>query len=361
MPSKLKLAVLFILIVLVFSGCATLPTGDGLPVYSIGGTAYYPLVSLCELRGVDFKYDTLTMAAALAKDGKRINLRPGSTLILVDDRPMRLKEPVDIYQGAVVVPRQFKEQIIDVLFKPSALARKYGAAKIKLSKIVIDAGHGGNDPGAIGRSGLREKDVNLDIAKRLSKLLRQEGVETVMTRSGDKFIPLPNRVSIANGSGADLFVSIHSNASRSRSLNGFEVYYVAPSVSDSKRASSAWRGENLNLKGAEFASSSADLKMIVWDMVYTNSRAESIKLSNALCKVIDKDIGVKILGVKAARFQVLKGIKIPGVLIETSFISNSGEEKLLKSNIYRQKMAEGILEGLRNYSQDMALAEVSGR
>ncbi|MFA5005783.1 MAG: N-acetylmuramoyl-L-alanine amidase [Candidatus Omnitrophota bacterium] len=355
----LILPTIFYILSTILSGCVTLPVQDGLPVYYIGGSAYYPLASLCERRNIELNYDAVTRIVNLERDAKRVTLRPGDALILIDGRPTRLIHPVDIYQGTVVVPRQFKEQVLDVLFKQPVSYQRYATARIRLHKVVIDPGHGGNDPGAIGRTGLREKDVNLDIAKRLSALLKQEGVQTVMTRSTDKFIPLPVRVNIANHSGADLFVSVHSNASRTRSLNGFEVYYVAPSVSDSKRAYFSTRNATLDLKDAEFASSSTDLKAIIWDMIYTNSRAESIELSHSICRSIDSDLNVKILGVKSARFQVLKGIKMPGVLVETGFVSNYSEEKLLRSNAYRQKIAEGILEGIRDYSQGLVLMEAS--
>ncbi len=349
-------------LIILISGCATIPGGESITAYSIGGVTYYPLVSLCDLRGVSLQYDTFLRTAYLFKDSKGVNLRIGDGLVLVNNNVVHLNSPVDIYQGTIVVPRQFKEQIFDVLYKQLAVEhRRTAVEKIKVSKVVIDAGHGGNDPGAIGRNGVREKDVNLDIAKRLSSLLRAEGVQTILTRSRDNFVPLSSRVSIANSSGADLFVSIHSNANRSRSLCGFEVYYVAPSVSDSKRAALTARSVSFNLKEGVFASNSTDLKTIVWDMIYTNSRAESIELSHSLCKVMDTNIDANILGVKSARFQVLKGIRMPGVLIEVGFVSNLNEERLLRTGAYRQKLAEGILEGLRGYSQDMALVEVISR
>jgi len=351
-----------ICLVILISGCATVPAGENIPAYSIGGATYYPLVSLCSLRRVDMQYDTFLRTAYLSKESNRVNLRAGDSLILVNDNIMHLNSPVDIYEGTIVVPRQFKEQIFDVLFKaPSITYRRPGIGKIKLNKVVIDPGHGGNDPGAIGRGGLREKNVNLDIAKKLNSLLRAEGVQTVLTRSSDKFIPLSTRVSIANKSGADLFISIHSNANRSRSISGFEVYYVAPSVSDTKRAAFTARNAQLNLKNAVFAGSSPELRAIVWDMIYTNSRAESIELSHSLCRVMDSSIDANILGVKGARFQVLKGVRMPGVLIEIGFVSNPNEERLLKTSAYRQKLAEGILEGIREYSQDKALVEASSR
>ncbi len=360
--TSLKLFFLCISLILLISGCVTVPTGENIAVYSIGGKTYYPLVSLCDLRHVPMQYEPLLRTVYLSNENKSVNLRVGDSLILVNDNIMRLNSPVDVYQGTIVVPRQFKEEVFDVLFKPTvAVLRRRGAGKIKLTRVVIDAGHGGNDPGAIGRSGLREKDVNLDIAKRLSGLLREEGVQTVLTRSTDKFIPLSGRVSIANKSGADLFISVHSNAARSRSLSGFEVYYVAPSVSDTKRAALTARSVSLNLKDAAFASNSQDLRTIVWDMIYTNSRAESIELSRSLCRIMDSSIDANILGVKNARFQVLKGIRMPGILIEVGFVSNLNEERLLRTAAYRQKLAEGILEGLRDYSQDMALVEESRR
>jgi len=356
------LSTIYYLLSTVLTGCATIPPRNAIPAYSINDVTYYPLVSLCDLRGVDIQYDTLISTAYLSKNAKHVSLRAGDALVLVNDNIMHLTSPIDIYQGTIVVPKQFKEQVFDILFPQVISAqRRQIQEKIKLSKVVIDAGHGGNDPGAIGKNGLREKDVNLDIAKKLSDLLRAEGVSTVLTRSSDKFIPLSTRVNIANKSGADLFISIHSNANRSRSLCGFEVYYVAPSISDSKRAYMTARSTSLNLKDAVLASNSQDLQAVIWDMIYTNSRAESIELAHSLCKVMDSSIDVNILGIKGARFQVLKGVRTPGILIEVGFVSNQNEERLLRTSAYRQKLSEGILEGLRRYSQDMALVEVSTR
>jgi N-acetylmuramoyl-L-alanine amidase len=358
----LKIFLTCISLVILISGCATIPVGENIATYSINGATYFPLVTLCDLRGVLMQYDPLLRTAYLSKDAQHVSLRVGDGLVLVNDNVMHLNSPVDVYQGTIAVPRQFKEQVFDLLFRKVTLGyRRAGIAKIKLSKVVIDAGHGGNDPGAIGRNGLKEKDVNLDIAKRLSSLLRAEGVLTVLTRSTDKFIPLSTRVSIANKSRADLFISIHSNAARSRSLSGFEVYYVAPSVSDAKRAALTARSASLNLKDTVFSSDTQDLRAIVWDMIYANSRAESIELAHSLCKIMDSSIDANILGVKNARFQVLKGITMPGILIEVGFVSNLNEERLLRTGAYREKLAAGIVEGIREYSQDMALVEVSSR
>ena len=345
------------------SGCAGVPTKTaGIPTYNIGGQTYYSLVSLCESRNIDWQYDTFTRIIILNKNSHRVNLMVGDALVLVDGAPLHIKYPVDIYQGAIVVPYKFKEQVLDVLFKESYPLSKAARSVLKIRKVVIDAGHGGNDPGAVGRTtGLREKDVNLDIAKRLSNLLRAEGVQVVMTRSTDRFIPLSRRVEIANNSGAELFISIHSNANRVKSLNGFEVYYVAPGVNDSQRAYNSAQDAELNLESASFASRSLELKAILWDMVYTNSRAESIELARSLCRAVNNNLDAKILGVKGARFEVLRGVRMPAVLIETGFLSNYNEEHMLKNSYYRQKISQALIQGIRDYAQDLKLMKVAQR
>lgn len=355
-----KILFSIILTVLFLSGCATLPPRGAVPAYSLNGVSYFSLAGLCNIKGLDLQYDTYTRTAVLAKGAQRIKLRVGDPLILVNGSPMHLAYPPDLYQGALVVPSQFRVQVLDNLFKEEQPAGRR-ASLVRIRKVIIDPGHGGNDPGAIGRTGLREDEVNLDIAKRLRKLLISSGVEVVMTRDSDRFITLPRRVDMANNSGADLFISIHSNANPSKSMNGFEVYYVATSVSDSKRALLSANNSRINLGSLSFASSSRDLKVIVWDMIYTNSRAESIELSRSICKAIDRGLDTKINGVKGARYYVLKGAHIPAVLIEIGFLSNSGEERLLRTSSYRQKIAQGIFEGIDDYAQDTAIMEASKR
>jgi len=346
----------FLLILFFVAGCATVPTRETLPVYSIKGVGYISLVAFCESRGINWEYDTFTRTAVLRRDAHKINLMVGQDLALVDGQIVFMKHPVELYQGMVVLPDKFKEQVLDALFKavPSV---KRPAAVLYLRKVVVDAGHGGGDPGAIGRTGLREKDVVLDIAGRLATLLKDEGIEVVMTRSTDRFISLARRVEIANASGADIFLSIHANANRVRSLNGFEVYYVANNVDDNKRALWAAAHSRLDFQRDCFASGSLTLKAILWDMLYTQARGESIGLARSICRSIDHDLNTQVLGVKGARFYVLKGVGMPAILIETGFLSNSSEERMLRNGFYRQKIAEAIADGLNNYARDLALAE----
>ncbi len=362
MKNRLILIIVALAVTLSLSGCVTAPPRETFPTYTINGATYYPLVALCEAKGINWRYDTFTRVVILDKGAHRISLKAGDNLVLVDQRAMLLNYPVDIHAGTIVVPVKFKEQILDVLFKgagPSAGRPAVFPVSRVIKKAVVDAGHGGNDPGAIGRTGLREKDVNLDIAKRLAILLRAEGVEVVITRSSDRFVPLDTRVRISNSSKADLFVSIHSNANRVRSLNGFEIYYVAVNRNDSKNALSSARNVDLELDDASFASNSLVLKAILWDMLHTDDRAESVHLARSICRAVDNNLDVRVIGAKEARYEVLRGARMPAVLVETGFLSNYNEERMLKNSYYRQKMAESIMDGIRDYAQGLASAEAS--
>jgi N-acetylmuramoyl-L-alanine amidase len=180
-----------------------------------------------------------------------------------------------------------------------------------------------------------------------------------MTRTNDTFISLQRRVDIANSTGSDLFISIHSNANRVKNLSGFEVYYVTPSLNDARRAMNAAKDASPVIEGSESASDSLNLRATLWDMIYTASRAESIELARSLCRTIDRDLNTKVLGVKGANFYVLKGVRMPAVLIETGFVSNPQEELLLKNNFYRQQVAEAIADGIQSYAKDYTIMEAS--
>ncbi len=340
-------------------GCATVSVRGALTTYSINGVSYLSLVALCDLKGINWDYDVITRTVNLKKDSHRIKLLVGENTVLVDGTPRQLNHPVDIYEGAIVVPYKFREQILDVLFKESKLSAEAIYPLSKIKKVIIDAGHGGRDPGAIGRTGLREKMVTLDIAKRLKVLLEAQGFEVVMTRSQDKFISLEERVRITNRAGADLLLSIHANANRVRSLKGFEVYYISPNISDSQRALYASKNETLNLDSSCFSDYSVSLKAILWDMIYNYNRAEAIELSRAICKTIACNLDTRLIGVKSANFQVLRGACVPAVLIEVGFLSNSTEERSLSEAYYRQRIAEAINQGLQDYGREIALTKQS--
>lgn len=350
------LAVTFLL------GCATVPTAKvGEPAiqkFYINNTVYYPLLGLCSHYAISWDYDSIGRQISLKKSDSEIKLLIDSSMILVNSHPLDIKYPIVIYNGSVAVPSKFKEIVLDKLYRQARPLNKQEYAGYKrIKRVVVDAGHGGRDPGAVGRTGLREKDVNLDLAKRLAGILERQGIEVVMTRKVDKFISLQERVEIANRVNADFFISIHSNSARSRKLNGFEVYYLTDKADDSLRALSAAKNNiDLNIEEGSFYKKSLELKATLWDMLYTQNRWESILMAQAIAQAASRNMGLRILGVKGASFFVLKGNSIPAVLIEVGFLSNQLEEKYLRNGFYRQQIAEALADGIADYNRRYKLA-----
>jgi N-acetylmuramoyl-L-alanine amidase len=223
-----------------------------------------------------------------------------------------------------------------------------------LRRIVVDAGHGGKDPGAIGPNQVMEKDVTLAIARQLSKRLRDElHCEVIMTRSGDTYLPLQERTALANRVDADLFISIHANASENRSVYGVETYYLNFSKNDQAVAVAA-RENGMSLREV------GNLELILFDLMANSKINESSRLAaeiqNALVQRLSRKYSkVKNLGVRPGPFHVLLGATMPSVLVETAFISNRREEKRLTSPEYHQQAADAIIAGVRNYAKAFKL------
>lgn len=217
-------------------------------------------------------------------------------------------------------------------------------------RIVVDAGHGGKDPGAIGPSGVMEKDITLALAKRLAVRLEKElGCQVVLTRDRDIFLPLEERTAIANRVGADLFISIHANASNNRSAQGIETYYLNFSKND-KAAAVAARENGTSLKEV------GDLELILFDLMANAKINESSRLAAEIQKSLVDRLGrhyseVKNHGVRQGPFYVLLGANMPSVLVETAFISNKTEEKRLKSAAYQDHAAIAIAGAVKTFSQ----------
>jgi len=219
--------------------------------------------------------------------------------------------------------------------------------------IVIDPGHGGKDPGAIGRGGLKEKDVVLDIGLRLKKLLRRQGYTVIMTRADDTFIPLGDRTQIANSRNADLFVSIHANANPNRRTKGVQVYLLG-------KATDAEARDTASRENGDDNSHMSDLDQIFNDMALDFRINHSITLAyqthDAFLRTVGKRYSVADLGVKRAPFYVLMNSTMPGILAEVSFISNPQEEARLRQAAYRQSIAEALARGVERYLAESEIA-----
>lgn len=337
----------------VFVGCATVsgPKLAELPIqkFYINNIPYYPLRELCRHFKIDWDYDSFARQISMKKADTEVKLLMDSSVALVNGSPLDIQQPVYAHNGLTVVPEKFRELVIDRFYcRIIPQASSEYAPGYAIRKVIVDAGHGGHDPGAIGRTGLREKDVNLDIARRLARLLEAKGIDATMTRSADKFITLEERANIANRARADFFISIHSNSARSARLNGFEVYYITDKVNDYSRALDTARNADLHIEPASFYNTSLNLKATLWDIIYTQSRLKSIIIAQSICQAAGRNMGLRILGVKGAPFYVLKGTRIPAVLVEVGFVSHPSEERYLRSGFYRQQLAEAIAEGILN-------------
>jgi N-acetylmuramoyl-L-alanine amidase len=232
----------------------------------------------------------------------------------------------------------------------STLTRALG---LKIGRIVIDAGHGGHDTGTIGPTGLMEKDLCLDVALRLGKIIQQRlpGADIVYTRSDDTFIPLEERTHLANEAKADLFLSIHANSSEDHAARGIETYYLNLKGS----------GDSMDVAARENAASQQsihDLEDLIKKIARTEKIDESREfaedIQDSLSKRIQKSVKpVKNRGVRKAPFVVLIGADMPSILTEISFLSNPADELLLKKPEYRQRVAEGLYQGVASYLQSL--------
>jgi N-acetylmuramoyl-L-alanine amidase len=226
------------------------------------------------------------------------------------------------------------------------------ALGLKIGRIVIDPGHGGHDTGTIGPTGLREKDVVLDVALRLRKLLeRNTGCDVIMTRRDDTFIPLEERTAIANEKGADLFISIHANASRDRSARGIETYYLNLTSSP----------DALEVAARENATSQESVHQLQ-DLIKQIAMTEKIVESEDLAKQLQREVYTRVTkvsgaqrdrGVKKAPFVVLIGANMPSVLAEISFLSNPHDERMLRRADYREKIANALYDGIVEYVKNL--------
>ena len=231
----------------------------------------------------------------------------------------------------------------------------------KLDTIVLDAGHGGKDPGTSGKYGTKEKDIVLDITKRVGRLLEKNtGIKVIYTRTEDVFIPLWKRTKIANEAGGKVFVSIHVNSNPNRKVKGFETYLhsydkTATAIDVASRENAVIELED---KKVNYEKLSMERK-ITATMASSMFLKESEALAAVIQEELDKKLTVPNRGVKQAGFYVLSGASMPCVLIEGGYVSNPSEEKNLKSPAYRKKISDGIYKAIIKFksSREKLLAE----
>jgi N-acetylmuramoyl-L-alanine amidase len=240
--------------------------------------------------------------------------------------------------------------------KELSLAKQLG---LGVKRIIIDAGHGGKDPGAIGRNGMREKDIVLKLARILEGKVRNElGCQPVLTRGTDVFLPLEKRTAIANIEKADLFISLHVNAHKYTNVQGLETYFLNIALDE----------DSMNLAARENATSTkniSDLQMILNELMLNTKIHESSRLAEFVHRGLVSEIrggykNVADRGVRQAPFYVLIGAEMPAVLVEIGYITNPSDRKRLESNTYLTRVASGIVTGIGRYIKDMEAAYKGG-
>lgn len=218
-------------------------------------------------------------------------------------------------------------------------------------RVVVDAGHGGHDPGATGPGGTREKEFTLDLALALEEALESSGaVEVVLTRDDDTFVPLGERTRLANEWGADLFVSIHANAAENPSAGGFETFFLSAAKTEEARRVARMENAAIRYENPSIDPESLDdLNFILWDLAQNEYLRESSVLAETVQGELDRRLSLKSRGVKQAPFFVLNGAFMPAILFETAFITNPREEALLNDPAFRSRMVDGLARSIREF------------
>jgi len=225
------------------------------------------------------------------------------------------------------------------------------AAAKNVKTIVVDPGHGGTEEGAKGPSGSLEKDATLALGKTVAETLQRRGYRVLLTRTTDATVGLDDRAAAANAAKADVFLSIHCNASRAASAHGTEVYYLSLDASDRAAAALA-ESENRAAPGAASAEKNAavrDLDLILWDLAQNQHLGASARLAEIVQADFNRLLGITTRGVKQAPFRVLIGVNAPAVLVEVSFITNPDEEMKINSEEFRRQVADTLAGSLETY------------
>ena len=335
---------------------------------SIDGTQYLPLAKICDFYGIEYKTDSIINTAKLTKGSGRIVLRSGSQTVLVNGAQKKMDHPAVSAGGDIFVPVSFVKNNFGV-FSLAAVSpgrnesvKRYEEAaptinerpKIyEIKTIVLDPGHGGKDLGATGRRlRLKEKHLALSVAKDIKSILESRGIRVILTRKDDTFISLQRRADIANRAKADLFVSVHINASRSRSLYGFECYHLSEATDDNARALEAFEDSTLRIGADADVEHSRQLDKTLWDLALTENRIESSELASYICDSVESSGASYTRGVRSAKFYVLKHTHIPAVLIEVGYLSNKAEEAKINDPKFMDKMAESLANGILKYKSE---------
>lgn len=370
------------------------PSGgiQGIALYQESASAYLDLNELAVAIRARPRWENLGERIVLAVDGVEFVFEDLLAFFSAGGAAFQLVAPCLVVRGTFLVPAQFATEYLPRLLpgrfaydktagrlvdrtgpgaQPGPVARSVPATpapsaplrsdrrprdevgSYRISTVVIDPGHGGRDPGAIGsRYRLREKETVLDISQRVVAHLRQSGLglRVLITRNDDTFVPLQRRGQMANMESAGLFVSIHCNAHRNSTIRGTSTYFLDAAKTDEERATAMLENAALKHEIEEQDQEGMDeINLILQDMAQNEFLRESKDLSAFIHREIVRVLGLQDRGIKQANFAVLRGAYMPAALVETAYISNPDDEALLRDAKFRENVARAVSDGIIKY------------
>ncbi len=344
-------------IILLIALCGFLPaqTAAEEPV------AFLSVTRLAQECGLSVFLDDLSNRVSLQGEDTEVIVTPGLDVASFNSEIIKLASRARFFRGEVEVPQTFAETVarrVEKMRRERLKKKKAGVPGRRLSRVVLDPGHGGKFPGAVAH-GLQEKEINLWLALRVRDILREQGLEVLMTRSTDRDLSydlstdLDMRCEFANSKRADIFLSIHANASVDTSATGFEAYVVRPAEDIEKRVAKAMKKYSIDTDklSAEKADDPA-LEKILWRALLQEYHTQGRSLAKKICSSLEAKIDDNNRGVLEAGFRVIKWTWCPAVLVEVGFMSNRHTARKLKRKSYRKAIAEAIAEGILKFKEE---------
>ncbi len=341
----------------------------------LDGRAYEPAEAVSQRLGLRFDWDPLLRNATFSGPGGRVRFHTGGEFALAGERLVRTAGPVRMHKGQVFLPLSETRRLRSIAAEaPQAEIRKTApapraqrkatrpqeaemvptpspVARHRVHKITVDAGHGGRDSGAISPRGTKEKDVALDLARKLAEELERLGFEVLLTRPDDTFVELDERARLSNAARSDFFVSVHANAAESASLRGFETYTLTEETDDvavaERRAGASPFEQDLSMP----AETSEGTRALLWDLVASENRREAQAAAEFINVAVENSVETEYRRLRDAGFRVLKWTECPAVLVEAGYLTSVDDERLLKSPLYRRKLAAAIAQGILRYKE----------
>jgi N-acetylmuramoyl-L-alanine amidase len=379
---KISLIPLLLILLCISLSGSDAGTGERLFLESrtVKGMKYLSVYDILTVLKPDHSFNFITRRGRIFNRSRQVTYRIGYQVVIINRRKFRAKGPViqdlgeplvplgtgmemvrGLYPGADIELRKnrlfvnFKRRVHTTTVHRKADGKISAAReKDRIGFIVIDPGHGGKDPGALGRGGVREKNITLSISKEISSMLRQKlkGIKIILTRKRDRFIELSERTEIGNRYlkkyGNGIFLSVHVNASISPKISGYETYFLSQNASNKDaRNTAALENNVIVLEDRSKSKKYRDIDYIEAMMITTQIQKESSMLADSIQSGMSGNVrNFKSRGVRKADFFVLRGALMPAVLVEVGFITNRKELRSLKRTSHRRKIAKGISDGI---------------